>query len=443
MAGIRSKNAISVLIYQKTLDLPVNVKTDSVEGDDDENHNESNVNIGHVTNLASEDVSNVQEVFWNLHYVWALPLKMLAIGFLIHQRIDWCGSLSTAIGIGLIVPLQLWVGKQMSQNNRKIQTQSDKRLLLASEMIQGIKSIKLNSLEKFKLDEILTIRDKELGHLRTDSALWSLMTFLASVSTLVVSSLMVAFYSTQKSKFSLPAEDVFTALALLNQLTVCLSVLPVTLPVYVKGWLSLQRLTNFWEQRSPSRDVPKRAPAFESAEEALLMRHALFLWPNGERALKVDQLSLGKGTLTIVIGKKSNFFLSLLREIRLQEGLFQWNMDDSVAMLGPRPWIIAGTIRENILMGRPIKEKRYKKVLVACDLEADLAILPHRDDTQVGDDGVLLSGGQRHRLAIARCLYSKASCTILDTPFAALDANLGKNIFNYNLNNGAMDGWVG
>ena len=53
-------------------------------------------------------------------------------------------------------------------------------------------------------------------------------------------------------------------------------------------------------------------------------------------------------------------------------------------------------------MGRPWKEKRYKKVLFACDLNTDIDFLPFKDDTEVGDDGALLSGGQRQRIAIAR-----------------------------------------
>ena len=43
-------------------------------------------------------------------------------------------------------------------------------------------------------------------------------------------------------------------------------------------------------------------------------------------------------------------------------------------------------------MGRPWKEKRYRKVLFACDLNTDIDFLPFKDDTEVGDDGVLLSG---------------------------------------------------
>ena len=94
----------------------------------------------------------------------------------------------------------------------------------------------------------------------------------------------------------------------------------------------------------------------------------------------------------MVLGQKSPFFLSLLKEMKLQEGVFEWNMGEDIAFVGQRPWIINGSIKENILMGRPFKEKRYKKVLIACDLEADINILPLRDGTEVGEDGVLLSG---------------------------------------------------
>ena len=56
------------------------------------------IDIGHVTNLATEDISNVKEILWNFHYIWALPLKIVVIAILIHARIGLAGSLSTAIG---------------------------------------------------------------------------------------------------------------------------------------------------------------------------------------------------------------------------------------------------------------------------------------------------------------------------------------------------------
>ena len=104
----------------------------------------------------------------------------------------------------------------------------------------------------------------------------------------------------------------------------------------------------------------------------------------------------------MVISPNNAFFLSLLKELKLHSGNYIWNLSESISYVGSSPWIIDGTIKENILMGRPWKEKRYKKVLFACDLNTDIDFLPFKDDTEVGDDGALLSGGQRQRIAIAR-----------------------------------------
>ena len=38
--------------------------------------NEGNIDIGYITNLASDDIMNIREFIWNIHYIWALPLKV-------------------------------------------------------------------------------------------------------------------------------------------------------------------------------------------------------------------------------------------------------------------------------------------------------------------------------------------------------------------------------
>ena len=54
--------------------------------------------------------------------------------------------------------------------------------------------------------------------------------------------------------------------------------------------------------------------------------------------------------------------------------------------------LISSSIRDNVLLGLPYKEKRYRKVLSACDLDLDIALLPAADLTEVGEGGMLLSG---------------------------------------------------
>jgi len=57
-------------------------------------------------------------------------------------------------------------------------------------------------------------------------------------------------------------------------------------------------------------------------------------------------------------------------------------------------------------------------------------MMPHGDMTLIGDRGVSLSGGQRARVSLARALYMDADVYLLDDPLSAVDAAVGKHIFD-------------
>ena len=78
--------------------------------------------------------------------------------------------------------------------------------------------------------------------------------------------------------------------------------------------------------------------------------------------------------------------------------------------------------RENILFGRRLQNDRYKAVLSACALQKDLQQLGSGDLTDVGPRGIMLSGGQQARIALARALYQVFLCWYQYTYFADIDA---------------------
>lgn len=107
------------------------------------------------------------------------------------------------------------------------------------------------------------------------------------------------------------------------------------------------------------------------------------------------------------------------------------------------------SIRDNITFGRPFDEEKYWKAVKDACLETDIDMMPHGDRTEVGErvrlihlhchmlqpnavscQGISLSGGQKQRINICRAIYVNADIQIFDDPLSALDAHVGKSVFN-------------
>ncbi|CAH1383015.1 unnamed protein product, partial [Tenebrio molitor] len=85
---------------------------------------------------------------------------------------------------------------------------------------------------------------------------------------------------------------------------------------------------------------------------------------------------------------------------------------------------------ENILFGKDLDEAKYHKVVEMCALQRDFSVFPCGDLTRVGEKGVRLSGGQKARVTLARALYRDVDFYLLDDPFSAVDARVGKELFD-------------
>ncbi|KAJ2590537.1 Canalicular multispecific organic anion transporter 1 [Coemansia sp. RSA 1722] len=86
------------------------------------------------------------------------------------------------------------------------------------------------------------------------------------------------------------------------------------------------------------------------------------------------------------------------------------------------------TFRENVLMGREFDKELFWKVVEASALTEDVQQFPARDQTEIGSNGINLSGGQIVRLALARALYVQADVYIFDDLLSAVDAHVERQI---------------
>ncbi|XP_022093427.1 multidrug resistance-associated protein 4-like [Acanthaster planci] len=138
------------------------------------------------------------------------------------------------------------------------------------------------------------------------------------------------------------------------------------------------------------------------------------------------------GELLAVIGPvgcgKSSLLMALLGELPTVSGVNA--LTGRVGYTAQQPWILSGSLRDNILFGSEYDSAKYQRVIKQCALTKDIELLPHDDQTLVGERGVTLSGGQRARASLARALYSDADVFLLDDPLSAVDPAVGKHLFD-------------
>ncbi|XP_018360600.1 PREDICTED: probable multidrug resistance-associated protein lethal(2)03659, partial [Trachymyrmex cornetzi] len=109
-------------------------------------------------------------------------------------------------------------------------------------------------------------------------------------------------------------------------------------------------------------------------------------------------------------------------------------INGKIAYASQEPWLFAGSVRQNILFGRNMEQVRYNHVIEVCQLKRDFSLLPYGDKTIIGERGISLSGGQRARINLARAVYADADIYLMDDPLSAVDAHVGKCMFEKCIN---------
>ncbi|KAL5009946.1 hypothetical protein ScPMuIL_012251 [Solemya velum] len=142
-------------------------------------------------------------------------------------------------------------------------------------------------------------------------------------------------------------------------------------------------------------------------------------------------VEIEQGSLVAVVGQvgagKSSLISAMLGEMIKVKGYV--NVRDKTSYVSQQAWIQNATLQENILFDQEMDRERYDKILEACALNPDLAILPAGDLTEIGEKGINLSGGQKQRVSLARAVYFNADICFLDDPLSAVDSHVGKHIF--------------
>lgn len=168
--------------------------------------------------------------------------------------------------------------------------------------------------------------------------------------------------------------------------------------------------------------------------KGVTMANATAVWKlgeAGESGLSQVNLIVKERELCAIVGQvgsgKTTLLQVILGELELDSGNIDINGVLSYA--SQETWLFEGSIRNNIIFIEDFDEHRYREVVRVCALEQDFKLLPQGDETIIGERGISLSGGQKARVNLARAIYKKADIYLLDDPLSAVDAHVGKHIF--------------
>ena len=148
MISAKSKNVIILMIYEKIAKLSKNV----VDGHE----------IGKIINMISNDFNVVELKVKDLLMTISFPIKLIGYFFLLFYRLGWM-CLILFVFIFFIICFQLLLGKFSGHFLKQINVQKDQRIKIYTEIIEGIKVIKLYGWEIAFKQMIQTIREKEIG----------------------------------------------------------------------------------------------------------------------------------------------------------------------------------------------------------------------------------------------------------------------------------------
>lgn len=422
-AGMRMRSQLSCVIYRKALVLSSDGRTNKTTGD--------------IVNHMSVDTQRVSETMQFLLLIVSCPFQIVLCFVSLYSLVGW--SFLAGLGVMVVmIPLNIVLANAMKKMQKTQMQNKDSRTRLMSEILNNIRSIKLYAWENTFMKRLAAVRNnkevvmmKKIGMLLSvTNFTWSCAPFMVSCATFIV------FVMT--SDKPLTTEIIFPALTLFSLLQFPLAALPMVVSSCVEAVVAVGRLSKYLNSEELQPDAVIRKDAVENIGETSVSLQDVTLQWNKALAFGFDatlqdiDFIARKGELACIVGRvgsgKTSFLEGIIGNLHKSSGTI--TVHGSVAYVAQSAWIMNGTVKENILFGHRYDPHFYNLTLEACALVDDLKILPDQDNTEVGEKGISLSGGQKARLSLARAVYSRSDIYLLDDVLSAVDQHVGRHLID-------------
>ncbi|KAG8410598.1 hypothetical protein J3459_017074 [Metarhizium acridum] len=403
-----------------------------------------------VLTLTGPDVNTICASFHAFHELWANPIE---IGFAIYllERELGPGCIGPAVSVIVCTlamsQLSKYIGPAMKAWNNAIQN----RVSTMSKVIRSIKEVKMLGMSNKWLADIQVLRVIELKSSKSFRLFITYMNVLgntpSALAPILTFGIAIAVYKSGTDQ-RLSIATVFTARSIMGLIIAPLSRLLSEMPSFLSSLGCFERIQEFLEAThdadgnmvsvgeghdvissadSTNIELAEQCSLYEPGRSISLADGASFAPKQGDAPILHEiTLNVEPASLTIVTGKvgsgKSMLLLGLLGELHATG--FVSRHISGAGYCSQSAWLTHGSIKENIVGPNTdeIDELWYRTAIRSCALDKDFAQMPNGDQSSIGSNGITLSGGQRHRVSLARALYSRKSIVFVDDILSSLDA---------------------
>lgn len=427
------------------------VKVQTAETDEEQNDDEEVTKTKQSTiNLIGVDSKRVSDFCTYNYLIIGSAVKLVVAIIFLVNLIGWIPMLCGFAAPVAIGPINYIISKKYSNAQDELMKFRDQKMAVVTEALQGIRQIKFDALEKDWYERILKTRRKELKEqwktFCYDTGLLSIWIF----GPACMSAIALASYAWINGTIS--ASVAFTTLSIFEAIEMTLAVVPEMVTEMIDAIVSSKRIQAYLDSAELVNKI--------TAGDKIAFEDATISWPSDdvqtedERIFSLHDLDLEfrMGELNVIAGRtgagKSLLLSAIIGEADLLKGKLiipqplsedqrfdhkanrsNWIIPEAIAYVSQIPWIENASLRDNILFGLPYDSVRYQKVLSASALQKDMEMLQDGDLTDIGANGINLSGGQKWRTSFARALYSRAGILCMDDIFSAVDAHVGRQLY--------------
>ncbi|TIA89316.1 hypothetical protein E3P99_02108 [Wallemia hederae] len=455
----RIRTQLNTLLYAKTL----SKKDISVASNGEDDDSEITVKSkSQVMNLMTVDADRISQSSIMVFTLMDAPIE-LAVGSIFLYTLLGHSALVGLLVIILFLPLNHYSGKFVVKAQDNLMEARDRRTSIMNEVLSSIRIIKLAGSERQVMSRILGVRRAELYQQKLNYLIEVAFNLIWDSSPFLVSLTAFMHYTLYRGLPLTPA-IAFASVSVFNEMQFALNGLPECFIGFLQTFVSVRRIASYLSSQDVENVCHQGSFIQISNDAHMILRQASFAWPTTNTNNGIDDHSVFTlhnidfeampGQLSLVCGKlgsgKTLFLNGLLGEADLVGGSLrvprsdfhtmenfpkenpspeEWLVDSMTAYAPQSPWLRNASIRDNIVFYHPFDEKRYSEVLDACSLRPDLDIMEDGDETEIGEQGLNLSGGQKARVSLARTVYSRATTLLLDDVLSAVDSHTSAWIF--------------